>query len=153
MQIPEIIYCGGTFPACGGLALIKGAVLGGAADYDFAALSGAADGTSVFYAECTSPDDAEGLRSFEESVKNVILLADAAGVHELSFLPVRAETKNSRLFAVNAALFRVLMAERESHPSLEGIRFLCRDKEDAEWLARVYNFYYPATKSERMTTE
>lgn len=173
MKIPEIVYYADALPESDGLLLLSGATLGGAEDYDFTELTshdgfgillpvfmpgtvedvGEAGGAAHFlYARAADLDQDEknGFCTLRECIGNTLREADEAGVREMSFLPVPAAEKNSRLFSVMTVFFRLLMEEREKHPCLEGIRFLCRTREEAEWICRVYNFYYPADKSERM---
>lgn len=168
MNVPGIAYYENTLPASDGLVFLHGACLAGAEDYGLASLAGRPVMLPVFpphsahdlgalggarhfiYAESEPPDTPEGAAALTETLKNAVEEADAAGVTFLSFLPPPCDKKDSRFFAVMNVFLRALMTERDRHPSLASFRFLCRDKETAEWIARVYNFYYPATKAERM---
>ena len=168
MHTPEAILYRDTLPETQCLLLLPGAIKGAVDDPAEALLSedaGLTPGAPVREIHCDGVPaahvlaaraerlDAEapaGVRTLERCLKEAIVLADGLGVSELSFLALRVDTYDSRLFALMTVFFRVLMQERGKHPCLERIRFFCPQKDDAQWIARVYNFYYPADKSERM---
>ena len=85
----------------------------------------------------------------KQQLEEAVRQADSLGAHSFSLLPAQ-EPVPSRFFAVTAAMLRALTENRAAHPSLASIRFLCRDKAEAEQICRVYNFYYPETKQDRM---
>ena len=169
MQIPETILYTDTLPETECLLLLPGAVKGGAED-PAAALLGPAvwalkPGAPVCElrvpgipaahllaarAEPLDQTDPAGVETLRRCLTEAIELADGLGVKEMSFPAIPANTRDSRLFGIMTVVFRVLMQEREKHPCLGRIRFFCPEKADAEWICRVYNFYYPQDKSERM---
>lgn len=170
MNIPEAVIWSDTMPETECLALFPGAVIGAPEDPAAALLrkADAVPGTDEPLQELFStglpaghvlagaalpldskvPDTAA---LFKRRLNEAISLADTLGAVSLSLLALPADTFDSRLFAFNTVLFRVLMQNREDHPCLGSVRFLCRNKAEAEWLARAYNFYYPGEKSERMS--
>ena len=170
MLIPEAFVCADTLPETECLALFPGAVIGspydpaaemlraagitlssGAPVREFTAKSIPAGHVLAAAAVPLSTDDPAGVELFSNRLLESVRLADNLGVKEFSLLSLPTEKYDSRLFSFNTVLFRVLMQEREDHPSLERIRFFCQTATDADWLSRVYNFYYPAEKSERMS--
>lgn len=169
MRIPETVIYSSELPASECLVLLPGAVIGSADDTaerllreEKADLSAeatvretvlkavAAKHILFARAERLDADNPNGAELLKKILNEAVIFADALGVTELSFLSLPTEKYNSRLFAMMTVFFRELMREREKHPCLTGIRFLCPDREAADWIARVYNFYYPADKSERM---
>lgn len=171
MLIPETVICScSLLPDTECLLLLPGAVIGAADDTADALLRAAGivpvPGAPVreyrsetipaahllaATAERLDAGSAAGVELLKQRLADAIALADGLGVREMSFLSLPTDTYSSRLFALMTVFFRVLMDGREQHPCLERIRFFCHSSTDAAWIARVYNFYYPGDKSERMT--
>lgn len=169
MRIPETVLYSDSLPSCECLLLLPGAVIGSAEDIAQKLLSEAgvalapeapvqeaeipgvpAGHLLAGRAERLDADSPAGVELLKKRLREAIMLADSLGVGEMSFLALPAVPRGSRLFALMTVFFRELMQEREKHPCLEGIRFLCPDRDAANRIAQVYNFYYPAEKSERM---
>lgn len=169
MRIPELVICADALPAAECLAIFPGAAVGSPAvpAYELLQAEGIAPGEGEPVRELKTvqfagghllaaavrslrSDDPDGMELYKARLADAIAFADKLGAREFGLLCVPTEVYNSRLFAVNTVTLRVLMQERESHPCLERIRFFCRSREDAEWIARVYNFFYPESKADRM---
>lgn len=169
MNVPKLTLYADALPEAECLALFPGAVTGTAADPVKALFpeAGLRLDTNAPVREISLPslpvrhllagaavplkkEEPESTELFKRRLQETFALADSLGVKELCLLPLPADAYDSRLFACNAVLFRELMQDREHHPCLENIRFLCRNRADAEWLAKVYNFYYPESKADRM---
>lgn len=169
MLIPETVICPDALPASECLLLLPGAVKGSAVDRAALMLpsadelipdapvqeipSGDVPAAHLLAARSERLDagDPAGVALLQKHLHEAIELGDALGVREMSFLALCVDTYDSRLFALMTVFFRVLMENRAEHPCLQRIRFFCRNRADAEWIARVYNFYYPGDRSERMT--
>lgn len=169
MRIPEVILYDKELPFCECLLLLPGAVIGKAED-EAARLLGAegiafepegpvreirlkdvpAEHILCGVAKRLDAGDPSGAEFLKQRLREAVAVADTLGIKEMSFMALPAQSVNSRLFGMMTVFFRELMEDRERHPSLSGIRFLCSDRKNAAMIAQVYNFYYPADISERM---
>lgn len=169
MRIPVTVLYEGELPESECLLLLPGAVIGGAEDTaerlleaESITLAPGEPVREIFLrsvpaehvlcgkAKRLGTGETAPVELLKSRLREAIALADSLGVKEMSFPAIPASPVDSRLFGIMTVFFRELMAERERHPSLTGIRFLCPDKQSAAMIARVYNFYYPEDKSERM---